>query len=62
MADKQTSVFGIYPTAESAENAAASLVQAGFRNDDISVLVPDRTSSRELGTEKATIGLVAISA
>ena len=54
MADKQTSVFGIYPSAQQAENAAASLVQAGFRSDDISVLVPDRNSSRELGTEKAT--------
>src|SRR5215207_10780536 len=54
MADKQTSVFGIYPTTQHAENAAAALVQAGFRNDDISVLVPDRNSSRELGTEKAT--------
>lgn len=54
MAEKNTSVFGIYPTATSAEQAAASLVAAGFRNDDISVLLPDQTSSRELGTEKAT--------
>jgi hypothetical protein len=54
MADKKTSVFGIYPSTQQAENAAASLVQAGFRSDDISVLVPDRNSSRELGTEKAT--------
>jgi hypothetical protein len=54
MADKQTSVFGIYPSAEQAEAAAASLVHAGFLNDDISVLMPDRSSSRELGTEAAT--------
>ena len=54
MADKKTSVFGIYPSTQQAENAAASLVQAGFRSDDISVLMPDRRSSRELGTEKAT--------
>jgi hypothetical protein len=54
MADKQTSVFGIYRSSQSAEDAAAALVQSGFRNDDISVLVPDRDSSRELGTVKAT--------
>jgi len=54
MADKQTSVFGIYPSTQQAESAAASLVQAGFRSDDISVLAPDRTNTRELGTEKAT--------
>ena len=39
MADKKTSVFGIYPSSQQAESAAASLVQAGFRSDDISVLV-----------------------
>ena len=54
MADKQTSVFGIYPSTQQAESAAASLVQAGFRSDDISVLAPDRSNTRELGTEKAT--------
>ena len=54
MADKQTSVFGIYPSTQQAESAASSLVQAGFRSDDISVLAPDRTNTRELGTEKAT--------
>jgi hypothetical protein len=55
MSDK-TSVFGIYPSAAQAESAAASLVHAGFLNDDISVLMPDRTSSRELGTEAAATG------
>jgi hypothetical protein len=54
MADKQTSVFGIYASTAQAESAAASLVHAGFVNDDISVLVPDRSSSRELATEAAT--------
>jgi hypothetical protein len=54
MADKQTSVFGIYPSTQQAESAASSLVQAGFRSDDISVLAPDRSNTRELGTEKAT--------
>jgi hypothetical protein len=54
MADKKTSVFGIYPSTMSADNAAAALVQAGFLNDDISVLMPGQESTRELGTEKAT--------
>jgi hypothetical protein len=54
MAEKSTSVFGIYPTNTAADQAASSLVAAGFRNDDISVLVPDQNSSRELGTEKNT--------
>ena len=54
MAEKNTSVFGIYSSASSAEQAASSLVAAGFRNDDISVLLPDQTSSRELGTERNT--------
>ena len=31
MADKQTSVFGIYPSTQQAESAASSLVQAGFK-------------------------------
>ena len=53
MSDK-TSVFGIYPSAAQAESAAASLVHAGFLNDDISVLMPGQESTRELGTEKAT--------
>jgi len=53
-AEKSTSVFGIYPSSAAAEQAAATLVSAGFRNDDISVLVPDQNSTRELGTEKAS--------
>jgi hypothetical protein len=53
-AEKSTSVFGIYRSTAAAEQAAASLVSAGFRNDDISVLVPDQNSTRELGTEKAS--------
>ena len=52
--EKNTSVFGIYRNTAAAEQAAASLVSAGFRNDDISVLVPDQNSTRELGTEKAS--------
>lgn len=54
MAEKNTSVFGIYPSVASAEAAANALVQAGFMNSDISVLAPDQSTPREMGTEKAT--------
>jgi len=54
MAEKNTAVFGIYSTTAAAESAAATLVGAGFSNSDISVLAPDQSSPRELGTEKAT--------
>ena len=53
-AEKSTSVFGIYRSTTAADQGANALVAAGFRNDDISVLVPDQASTRELGTEKAT--------
>jgi hypothetical protein len=53
-AEKSRSVFGIYRSTAAAEQGASALVAAGFMNDDISVLVPDQNSSRELGTEKAT--------
>jgi len=53
-AEKSTSVFGIYRSTAAADQGANALVAAGFLNDDISVLVPDQASTRELGTEKAT--------
>ncbi len=53
MADKRTSVFGIYPTAAAADSGADALVRAGFPTGDISVLLSD-PSSRELAHEKHT--------
>ena len=54
MSNKKMSVFGIYPTAMAAERAVGTLVQSGFLNNDISVLLPDRQGSQEFAHEKHT--------
>jgi hypothetical protein len=54
MGDKKTAVFGIYSTRNGAEQAANSLMNAGFSSGDISVLLPENLGTREIGTEKAT--------
>ena len=54
MSGKKTAVFGIYKTRTSAEQAVDRLIEAGFKNDDISVLLPDSSSSREFAHEKNT--------
>ena len=54
MAGKNTAVFGIYPTAEQAERAVDTIIAAGFRTDDISVLLPDNRSTKEFAHEKDT--------
>jgi hypothetical protein len=54
MAGKNTAVFGIYPTAEQAERAVDTIIAAGFRTDDISVLLPDSRSTKEFAHEKET--------
>jgi hypothetical protein len=54
MAGKQTAVFGIYHTRHQAEASVDQLLAAGFGNDDISVLLPDLQSSKELAHEKNT--------
>jgi len=47
MANKRTAVFGIYATEGQAERAVDSLVADHFSYEDISVLLPDRESSRD---------------
>jgi len=54
MAGKNTSVFGIYKTREAAERAADALISDGFSNSDVSVLMPDKQSTREFAAEKNT--------
>jgi hypothetical protein len=54
MADKKTAVFGIYPSVEQAERAVDTLVKERFANGDISVLMPDRQSSKDFAHEKHT--------
>src|SRR4051794_4163493 len=54
MAGKNTAAFGLYKSRAQAESAVDALRQAGFRSDDISVLMPDQQSSEEFAHEKNT--------
>jgi len=54
MAGKNTAAFGIFKSRSQAENAVDTLKNAGFRNDDISVLLPNQQSSEEFAHEKNT--------
>ena len=54
MAGKNTAAFGIYKSRAQAEQAVDTLVQAGFSNADVSVLLPDQQSSKEFAHEKNT--------
>ena len=52
--NKKTAAFGIYPSVGQAEAAVDTLVNEGFFNDDISVLLPDNESTRAFAHEKHT--------
>ncbi len=54
MAEKNRAVFGIYQTSSQAEQAVDRLLTEGFSNNDISVLLQDRESSRDFAHEKNT--------
>src|ERR1700688_3905025 len=55
MAGKKVAVFGIYSTRAAVENAADSLVNAGYPSSDISVLLPESLGGpKKRGTVKAT--------
>jgi hypothetical protein len=54
MAGRNTAVFGIYPTVESAERAVDTLIAAGIPGSNISVLLPDSRSTHDFAHEKAT--------
>ena len=54
MSGKNTAVFGIYSTHESADAAVDTLRAKGFRNTDVSVLFPQNLGSKEFGHEKGT--------
>jgi hypothetical protein len=47
-------VFGIYSDRLSVETAVDELRAGGFRNTDISVLLPENLGSKDLATSKAT--------
>src|ERR1041385_8307862 len=54
MANKNTSVFGIYPHQTSVENGVDALKAAGFSNNDISVLFPQKEGTKDFAHEKST--------
>ena len=54
MAGKNTAVFGIYSSPTAAEAAVDRLVAAGFSNQDVSVLMTDRNTTKEFAHEKNT--------
>lgn len=66
MAGKNTAAFAIFANREMAENAIDRLGAAGFRSEDISVLLQDNVGTKDFAHEKhtkapegATTGVVA---
>jgi hypothetical protein len=66
MAGKNTAVYGIYTNSATAEGAVDQLLAAGFRNEDISVLLQDNAGTKDFAHKKdtkapegATTGVVA---
>ena len=49
-----TAVYGLYRDRPSVEEAVESLKQTGFRNTDISVLLPDNTGSKDFALANST--------
>ena len=54
MSGKNTAVFGIYPTYADVEEGVEALKEAGFRNTDISILMPENVGTKDLAHEKNT--------
>src|SRR3954469_18152338 len=54
MAGKNTAAFGIFRSQSEAEQAVDALLAAGYQNNDVSLLAPDRRTTHELATEKNT--------
>ncbi len=54
MAGKNISAFGIYASREMAENSVDRMLAAGFRNEDISVLLQDNVGTKDFAHEKHT--------
>src|SRR5437879_4300899 len=54
MAGKNTAVFGIYRSRAGAEEAVDALRAAGFRNTDVSVLLPENQGTKDFAHEKGT--------
>src|SRR5688572_8226929 len=54
MAGKNTAAFGIYPNETALENGISALQQAGYRNEDISVLFPENEGTKDFAHRKGT--------
>src|SRR6266852_4696089 len=54
MAGKNTAVFGIYKSSAQAEHAVDHIAAAGFSHNDISVLLPDKQTTKQFAHEKNT--------
>lgn len=54
MAGKNTAVYGIYRDEEQVTYALDRMLENGFRNEDISVLLPDNTGTKDFAHEKHT--------
>ena len=54
MSDRNTAVFGIYPSYANVESGVDGLKAAGFSNRDISVLFPESSGTRDFAHEKGT--------
>jgi hypothetical protein len=54
MAGKNTAAFGIFPSRAEAEVAVNELMGAGFSNQDVSVLMADKSGTRDFAAEKNT--------
>jgi hypothetical protein len=51
---KNTAVYGIFRNRSQAENAVDRLAAAGFRTEDISVLLPENVGTKDFAHEKNT--------
>ena len=54
MSGKNTAVFGIYSTLTDVKMAIQTFKEAGFRNTDLSILVPENVGSKDFAHEKTT--------
>lgn len=54
MAGKNTAVFGIFGDRAQAEQGVDALINAGFRSEDISVLLPENVGTKDFAAEKNT--------
>jgi hypothetical protein len=54
MAGKNTAAYAIFPSRVEAETAVNELTRAGFSSQDVSVLMSDRSGTRDFATEKNT--------